>query len=168
MFGYWEWQLRHRRTELVASLETCNSKGEKITDLMSASLSLCLTASSWKKAPYRFSGCYMIIKCKTFFFFDLCMIHVLSVPLISYFGKHYHLFEIINVDKYMYFTKSITCWFKELSSYLVCPQELKEGIDVVLGDAVNNLPFVPYKLHDHLGNIQPDSSLQTNENQNHY
>lgn len=88
MFGYWEWQLRHRRTELVASLETCNSKGEKITDLMSASLSLCLTASSWKKAPYRFSGCYMIIKCKTFFFFDLCMIHVLSVPLISYFGKH--------------------------------------------------------------------------------
>lgn len=51
---------------------------------------------------------------------------------------------------------------------MVCPQELKEGIDVVLGDAVNNLPFVPYKLHDHLGNIQPDSSLQTNENQNHY
>lgn len=51
---------------------------------------------------------------------------------------------------------------------MVCPQELKEGIDVILGDAVNNLPFVPYKLHDHLGNIQPDSSLQTNENQNHY
>lgn len=51
---------------------------------------------------------------------------------------------------------------------MVCPQKLKEGIDVVFGDAVNNLPFVPYKLHDHLGNIQPYPSLYPNENQNYY
>lgn len=48
MFGYWEWQLRHRRIELVASLKTCNSKGERVNDLMGAFLSLCLTAPSWK------------------------------------------------------------------------------------------------------------------------
>lgn len=57
---------------------------------------------------------------------------------------------------------------KGLCLYLVCPQELKEGIDVVLGDTVNNLSFIPYKLDDHLGNIQPDSSLYSNENQNRY
>lgn len=57
---------------------------------------------------------------------------------------------------------------KGLCLYLVCPQELKESIDVVLGDAVNNLSFIPYELHDHLGNIQPDSSLYSNENQNRY
>lgn len=71
---------------------------------------------------------------------------------------------MIKVDKYL--EKII--WMKGLCLYLVCPQELKESIDVVLGDAVNDLPFIPYKLHDHLGNIQPDSSLYPNENQNRY
>lgn len=57
---------------------------------------------------------------------------------------------------------------KGLCLYLVCLQELKESIDVVFGDVVNNFFFILYKFYDYLGNIQFDFFFYLNENQNCY